>query len=81
MPPSLCPPKKFYYKYRWPRAHLPKDPGAAQVVDDTSLEVWGLDGVVAAVGHGVRVYPVEGVDPVTGHPPMSHPFAAGVSAL
>ena len=73
--------KKFCNKYRRPRSDLPEDSGAAEVVNDASLEVWGFDGVVAPVRNGVGVDPVVTVDAVARDATVTHPLAARVRTL
>ncbi len=73
--------KKFCNKYRRPGPDLPEDSGAAEIVNDAGLEVWGLDGVVAPVRHGVGVDPVVPVDAMARDAPVTHPLAARVRTL
>ncbi len=60
---------------------MPEDSGRAHVVDHAGLKIGGFDGVVAPVGHGVRVDPVVAVDAVTCYATMAYAFAASVCTL
>ncbi len=60
---------------------MPEDSGRTHAVDHAGLKIGGFDGVVAPVGHGVRVEPVVAVDAVTCYATMAYAFAASVRTL